>query len=123
MKLAILTVLIGALAVIALETPMPVEKPVLGEHWGSKDRILPMSFKHRDHVEEACVACHHNYVDDTGETECLICHVGDPRVADLLREQFHGLCMGCHAEKQLAGIEPHGPVRRCIDCHVYDRIP
>lgn len=109
-------------AVIVMGSPVAVEQPDIDHHWRSPKPILPMSFTHVDHVADTCVTCHHNYIDDTGDDECMLCHVNDERVAHLLREQFHDFCMGCHVERQLAG-EDTGPVRRCIDCHIFDRLP
>jgi len=80
---------------------------------------LPMTFAHQDHAEQQCVECHHNYIDDTGQGLCMICHQTDPRVSHLMRDQFHDLCMGCHQENREKG-EKAGPLRRCVACHVGD---
>jgi hypothetical protein len=90
------------------------EPPVTG--------VLPMTFAHKDHIEQNCILCHHNYNDDTGTGMCIDCHLRDPEVSHLLEEQFHGLCMTCHAEKYMEG-EKGGPLRRCIDCHEEDHLP
>lgn len=37
---------------------------------------------------------------------------------DNVEEQFHGLCMGCHTEKQHKN-ENLGPMRDCARCHTY----
>ena len=84
--------------------------------------LLVVHFAHADHVEQNCVVCHHNFVDDTGTGMCFDCHVTDPDVADLIESQFHDLCRGCHVDKQLAG-EAHGPTRQCIDCHSKEDLP
>lgn len=81
-----------------------------------------MTFAHQDHTQQACVGCHHNYVDDTGSGTCLDCHKSDITVSPLLEEQFHGLCMTCHLEEQVAG-NAHGPVRDCLGCHTPDQLP
>ncbi len=86
------------------------------------DNMLAVTFAHADHVEQNCVECHHNFVDDTGTGMCFDCHKTDPEVADLIEEQFHTLCRNCHIEKQAAG-EAHGPTRQCLDCHVRDDKP
>jgi hypothetical protein len=92
----------------------------LGERAFNPD--LPMTFAHMDHAKEKCVDCHHNYQDDTGHGLCLDCHRRDPEVNHLMEEQFHDLCRGCHAEKQLQG-DDSGPLRSCTDCHQEDFLP
>lgn len=88
--------------------------------------LLAVYFAHADHTEQNCVACHHNFTDDTGVGMCFDCHKTDPDVAPLIEEQFHDLCRGCHLQKQLeqqlAGSS-HGPTRACISCHVKDDLP
>ena len=58
--------------------------------------LLPVSFAHRDHNNFNCVACHHNFADDTGIGLCFDCHKTEPTVAHLIEDQFHDLCRGCH---------------------------
>lgn len=84
--------------------------------------LLPLTFAHADHLEVTCVACHHNFLDDTGQGLCFDCHKTDRSVSHLIETQFHDLCRGCHVEKQLAG-EDGGPLRACLDCHVADDAP
>ena len=83
---------------------------------------LPMTFAHRSHAEQQCVKCHHNYIDDSGQGLCLICHQTDPKVSHLMRDQFHDLCMGCHLKMGKQG-EPAGPLRNCVACHARDDLP
>ncbi|MBK7518734.1 MAG: cytochrome c3 family protein [Gammaproteobacteria bacterium] len=122
MRLAAL--LFITLIVLALwrGTPLPVSHPQKARYWDAPQALLPMSFAHDDHGGENCTVCHHNFVDDTGADTCMRCHVNDTRVAASLEQQFHGLCMGCHVERQLAG-EKHGPARHCSDCHLQDERP
>lgn len=84
--------------------------------------MLPLTFAHLDHQPVSCVACHHNFIDDTGQGLCLDCHKRDPEVNALIEQQFHTLCRDCHLEKQRLG-EDSGPVRRCVDCHTADAAP
>ena len=84
--------------------------------------MLPLTFAHVDHTEVSCVACHHDFADDTGPGLCLDCHKRDPTVAHLIEEQFHDLCRGCHAELAAEG-EAAGPLRACNACHVPDLLP
>ena len=84
--------------------------------------LLPMTFAHTDHAEQQCVACHHNYQDDTGQGLCIICHQTNEKVSSLIEEQFHGLCMGCHTEKRHKN-EESGPMRHCASCHTEDHQP
>ena len=83
---------------------------------------LPMTFAHAAHAKQQCVACHHNYQDNTGQGLCLDCHKTEAKISFKMRDQFHGLCMGCHLEKRAAG-EPGGPLRSCKDCHTVDQLP
>ena len=83
---------------------------------------LPLKFAHIDHAKEKCVACHHNYQDDTGLGLCLDCHYRDPELSYLMEPQFHTLCRGCHEEKRLEG-DDSGPLRICSDCHQEDFLP
>jgi len=86
------------------------------------NHMLAVNFAHADHTAQNCIACHHNYVDDTGTGPCFECHVTDPEVSPIIETQFHDLCRGCHVDSQLAG-EAYGPTRRCIDCHITDDKP
>jgi uncharacterized membrane protein len=83
---------------------------------------LPMTFAHSDHAEQQCVKCHHNYIDDTGQGLCMICHQTDPKISYQMRDQFHGLCSGCHNNDSERG-EASGPLRSCIACHSIDDMP
>lgn len=84
--------------------------------------LLPVNFAHKDHSQQSCLQCHHNFVDSTGSLPCLECHKTDPQVQHLVEAQFHDLCRGCHMEQQLLG-EAAGPVRQCVDCHQLDPYP
>jgi len=83
---------------------------------------LEMTFAHADHSKQQCVACHHNYQDDSGQGLCLDCHKRDPAIAYKMRDQFHDLCMGCHRDKRYEG-EESGPLRSCQACHTEDLRP
>lgn len=83
---------------------------------------LPMTFDHQTHGKQQCIACHHNYVDKSGQGLCLECHVTTKGLRLDLEEQFHDLCMGCHEEKQAEGVK-HGPIRECLACHTEDKLP
>lgn len=84
--------------------------------------MLPLTFAHLDHHTVNCIACHHNFVDDTGAGLCFDCHKTDPAVNALIEEQFHTLCRDCHVQMQRLG-EDGGPTRRCIACHTADDAP
>ncbi len=83
---------------------------------------LAMTFDHQTHGKQQCIACHHNYVDKSGQGLCLECHVATKGLRLDLEQQFHELCMGCHEEKQAEG-EKHGPIRECLACHTEDKLP
>lgn len=112
--------LIGS--IFAFGAPFGDGKPENDYHYGSPERILPMTFAHIDHAIVSCVDCHHNYVDDTGNEPCMYCHVTDPLVASLLEDQFHTLCRGCHEDRAAAG-DAGGPPRQCAACHTVDQLP
>lgn len=78
--------------------------------------LLPVAFDHNDHSNENCTECHHNFVDDTGEGICYVCHKNDETLALDMQDAFHDFCRGCHIEKRLAD-EDGGPLRRCSQCH------
>jgi len=103
-------------------SPFTHDKPVRGHHYNSPEPILPMSFAHLDHAEQNCILCHHNYVDDSGFSNCMNCHMENPDIWPLLEDQFHDLCMGCHQEKAAMGIDG-GPPRECMACHQGDDLP
>lgn len=113
----VLLLLVGALIIVIFWTSTESSKKENIEM-----TILPMTFAHVDHVEEQCVACHHNYQDNTGHGLCIICHQTDEKISFLMEEQFHCLCMGCHTEKQHKN-ENFGPMRHCARCHTQERTP
>lgn len=84
--------------------------------------LLPVTFAHTDHTAHNCVACHHNFTDNTGQGFCFDCHKTDPNIAPHIEPMFHGLCQDCHVQLALDG-EPHGPVRACQQCHLADMAP
>ena len=122
MRLFLVLLVLAAASLFVWGAPFSTENPVIDYRWQSPEPLLPMTFAHSDHVNENCLVCHHNYVDDTGGDPCMICHVTNSEVWPLLETQFHDLCRGCHEDRQLAG-EDGGPVRACIDCHVDEQKP
>ena len=84
--------------------------------------MLPVTFAHKAHQAVNCIACHHDYVDNSGQGLCFDCHKSDPEIQALIETQFHELCWGCHVEKQAEG-EDHGPTRQCSACHEADQDP
>ncbi|MEM7100656.1 MAG: cytochrome c3 family protein [Pseudomonadota bacterium] len=94
--------------------------------FGAQDpnlRMLPVTFAHADHTHETCVTCHHNYVDDTGSGLCFQCHKTDPQVGELVEQQFHEFCRGCHIDNLIADKNFHGPIRACKGCHTAETEP
>jgi predicted CXXCH cytochrome family protein len=122
MKSAVIVVVLLVAWILIYGSPFATDVPQRDYHYGSTELILPMSFAHVDHNAVSCVECHHNYVDDTGIEPCMYCHMTDSRVSDLLEEQFHELCRGCH-EDHAARNEAGGPPRQCIACHLGDDRP
>lgn len=84
--------------------------------------LLPLTFAHVDHRSVNCIACHHNFVDSTGQGLCIDCHKTNAKVRLDIEPMFHTLCRNCHVAKRTAG-EDAGPVRRCTDCHTADDQP
>lgn len=122
MKVFLAALLLATVALLLFGAPFATEQLKLKIRWRSPEPILPMSFAHEDHVDQNCLVCHHNYVDDTGGDACMSCHVTNEELWPVLEAQFHDLCRGCHVEQQLAG-EESGPTRACIDCHVEEHVP
>ena len=122
MKFLPILFVVLTLLVVTSGTPISTQRPEIGHLWGSARPLLPMTFSHLDHKGQNCIDCHHNYVDNTGSGLCMNCHVTDSNLQEVLRQQFHDLCMGCHVEKQRQG-QDHGPTRRCMECHLAEDRP
>jgi len=120
MLAATLAAVMGAIFLTAHRFTDNQDNPQVVPHPAAN--MLAVKFAHADHVEQNCVECHHNFVDNTGTGMCFDCHKTDPEVAHLIEEQFHELCRNCHIEHQ-AGREAHGPTRQCVRCHVKDDQP
>lgn len=121
--LALALLLILVFAILMLLAQDKAQNPVHPRHVQHPDGLmLAVNFAHADHVDQTCISCHHNYVDDTGIGMCFDCHKSDPEVAHLMEAQFHDLCRTCHIDQQLAG-KAHGPTRACVACHVPDERP
>jgi len=122
MKVGFIVTVVIVTWVLVFGSPLAGESSDLDHYYGSPDPILPMTFAHIDHTTVGCIDCHHNYVDDTGGSQCMYCHVTNEEVWPLLEVQFHDLCRGCHEEKSALG-ETGGPPRQCIGCHLADDAP
>ena len=91
--------------------------------------MLSVTFAHADHVNQQCIECHHNFIDDTGTGLCFDCHKSDPEVAELIETQFHTLCRDCHVSEARNTSDErltpagHGPLRACASCHTADNRP
>ncbi|MGO4838534.1 cytochrome c3 family protein, partial [Rhizobiaceae sp. 2RAB30] len=74
-------------------------------------------FSHGDHRGIACTTCHHNFVDRTGNENCITCHkrlsVSEPMRVDRM---FHAFCSECHRDEKAAGHKT-GPIDHCTGCH------
>ena len=110
------------MALVLLLSLLLVLAAVTQDDQRARAPALAVTFAHIDHQDQECVACHHNFVDDTGVGLCIDCHKRDPTVSHLAEAQFHALCQGCHITQQ--GLaEAHGPVRECAACHTPDPYP
>ena len=116
MKFIFVAFVCAGAVIVVYGSPFAGERPLRAHYYEAPQPILPMSFAHADHVAENCIACHHNYVDDTGGGPCMGCHVTNRQVWPLLERQFHDLCRGCHEDRAASG-DAGGPPRRCIECH------
>ena len=82
----------------------------------SESPQLPVTLEHIDHNKQACIDCHHNFVDDTGGGACYNCHKLTPELAPEMENMFHEFCRECHLELRLHAQES-GPLRQCSLCH------
>lgn len=74
-------------------------------------------FDHATHGDVTCTTCHHNFLDGSGQENCIACHKAashDERTR--IDRTFHAFCTACHAERRWAG-EKAGPVQSCHACH------
>ncbi|MFE0018903.1 cytochrome c3 family protein [Mesorhizobium sp. NPDC059054] len=74
-------------------------------------------FLHTDHTGLACAGCHHNFVDRTGNENCLTCHKR-VSISETTRidGMFHAFCSDCHRTDKRAGRK-FGPIDDCNGCH------
>lgn len=89
----------------------------LREPFVSRTTQLKVDFPHDRHRQLDCVACHHNFIDQTGSGSCYACHRSAR--ADLrfgAEARFHDFCLGCHRDPP-RHFEHHGPVSGCETCH------
>ncbi|MGI6852944.1 cytochrome c3 family protein [Mesorhizobium sp. 1B3] len=74
-------------------------------------------FLHTDHTGLSCTGCHHNFVDQGGNENCLTCHkrisVSETMRIDRL---FHTFCSDCHRMDMREG-KKSGPADDCNGCH------
>ena len=79
---------------------------------------LPIDFPHDKHRLVACVKCHHNFTDRSGDGGCIGCHrSGREQIRLGAEARFHDFCLGCHRDPP-PDFEHHGPVTGCSTCHV-----
>jgi Class III cytochrome C family len=66
-------------------------------------------------ASKACASCHHPTPED--EARVRAAPGGEPGVAPGYEKAMHGLCLGCHREKEkaLAAVDRH--LSRCTTCH------
>ena len=75
-------------------------------------------FPHEKHRTVNCIACHHNFVDNTGAGSCFDCHRSARHDLPQASEAtFHKFCRDCHRDLATEHSK-HGPVRECSGCHV-----
>jgi len=107
----------AAAALFLLLLPLHALTAMLLEPAAARTHSLPLHFPHESHRQVNCVACHHNFRDETGTASCIDCHRSGR--TDLTRSSestFHAFCRDCHRELALESRR-HGPTRECQPCH------
>lgn len=90
---------------------------VMREPFVRRSDPLVLGFPHDKHRAVNCVACHHNFADQSGAASCISCHRNGR--ADLLvgvEARFHDFCLSCHRDPP-PYLTGHGPVTGCSTCH------
>ena len=110
-----LPAVIGLAALIILPTPIGGLRLL---QTAVPPSTLHAYFPHEKHRTVNCIACHHNFVDNTGAGSCFDCHRSArhdlPQAAEAT---FHKFCRDCHRNLATEHSK-HGPVRECSGCHV-----
>lgn len=113
--LVLVAVTISLAAVLALA--VGGERLALREPLVGRRTPLPIDLPHDKHRAVACVVCHHNFTDRSGEGSCISCHRSSrPDVRAGAEARFHDFCLGCHRDPP-AHFAHHGPVTQCETCH------
>ena len=113
-RLVALVVLAAGLSVLCL---LPGSTQALHRTPVARSTGIALAFPHDKHREVNCVLCHHNYVDHTGPSTCVVCHRSARRDLKMAIEpRFHAFCEGCH-EQRTAADGKRGPIRSCTACH------
>jgi len=80
--------------------------------------IVPTGFSHGDHSDYACTACHHNFIDLSGNENCISCHkrlsTNESMRVDRL---LHSFCSDCHRSELHADDRIEAPIDHCAGCH------
>jgi len=116
----VLAIVLGSLLALlplsGARTTLALREPFIAR----ADRLV-LDFPHDKHRSVSCVACHHDYIDRSGQGSCVSCHRSaraDLRVG--IEARFHDFCLGCHRDPP-ATLSGHGPVTGCITCHARPR--
>ena len=113
MKFLLPSAIAGLCVVVALFV-VPAREAMIHEA-----PLLPLYFNHDDHLKVSCLECHHEFVDETRQGDCIGCHKRSVELRREIEEDFHDLCRDCHIQLTAEG-EDTGPVRGCFDCHQPD---
>lgn len=74
-------------------------------------------FLHTDHTAFPCTGCHHNFMDRSGNENCLTCHkrisVSETTRIDRV---LHTFCINCHRTEESTSRKT-GPIDDCNGCH------
>jgi predicted CXXCH cytochrome family protein len=112
----VLGVVLGALAAL-LPLLRGGTAVALREPFVSRQERLALDFPHDKHRSVNCIACHHDYVDRSGQGSCVSCHRGGRAPLRVgVEARFHDFCLGCHRDPP-AYLAGQGPVTGCDTCH------
>jgi predicted CXXCH cytochrome family protein len=109
---AVATCSAGVLALAVSGARLALREPLL-----ARSAALPIDLPHDKHRMVACILCHHNFTDRSGDGSCVACHrSGRPDLRAGAEARFHDFCLGCHRDPP-AQFTHHGPVTQCESCH------
>jgi predicted CXXCH cytochrome family protein len=108
----VLGALVALLPLLRSSTTLALREPLL-----QRSERLVLDFPHDKHRAVNCAACHHDYLDRSGQGSCISCHrSGRSAIQVGVEARFHDFCLGCHRDPP-EYLKGHGPVTGCDTCH------